>query len=495
MPRSNGCITCKIRRKKCDEQKPSCAACMRNVLICAWGEMSRQTAKLSSANTILPRQRRRKSSSTQALSAFRSRPDSPSPPNTELLLRSLPRSRHSPMFQELRQSHPQLSRSQAAFLYTFFLHKAAQVVCIRDEPSNPFLHVLIPVAMQSDMILHALLAFSGVIYLQNNRRGHFAHAVWEQYAQVLRSLKHSLVIYSQGQNDLAVFLMITCLILCAIETTNADTHEHAFLHLRAAQDLFSAAEAHCSNTPLFSFAAEFYLYIVALLPSCTSPKDHSETMLRSEADVQLCSRILMRNQTPLVGMLCGNAFTLYQWIPQVYEISIAIHDNLIHAGVGGLPMHMCLSRLRAHSVIQSWTPEIQNDGDGYRCGLIYQLALLSLLDMSPLNERGTAEGSVSYRRQLILNFMQLLRAIPPESNHTTVLCWPLAVLGAYAEEPEDRAFVRTYLFRMVKKYNLGNMYQTIALLELVWKSQHLLDSGPRCLTTAMEIQGFRIMFT
>jgi len=32
----NGCLSCRSRRKKCDEKKPCCAACIRNKLSCKW---------------------------------------------------------------------------------------------------------------------------------------------------------------------------------------------------------------------------------------------------------------------------------------------------------------------------------------------------------------------------------------------------------------------------------------------------------------------------
>jgi hypothetical protein len=87
--------------------------------------------------------------------------------------------------------------------------------------------------------------------------------------------------------------------------------------------------------------------------------------------------------------------------------------------------------------------------------------------MSPVYEQGTGEGLLSYRYQLIANKIQLLQAVPVESNHTTVLCWPLAILDAYAEEAQHREFVRNYILRMVENYKLGNMYQVFRLVDFI----------------------------
>lgn len=39
-----GCFTCRSRKKKCDEKKPSCAACVRNRLVCRWPRSTQRHA-------------------------------------------------------------------------------------------------------------------------------------------------------------------------------------------------------------------------------------------------------------------------------------------------------------------------------------------------------------------------------------------------------------------------------------------------------------------
>lgn len=335
------------------------------------------------------------------------------------------------------------------------------------------------------MILHALLAFSGIVFIRGSSHG-IAHAVWEQYAQAVRSLKHNLTRYTSGQKDLAIQLLLGCLLLCALEVCNTDTHDHAFLHLKAARQLIPTAESHCSSSRLFSFAAGFYSYNLALLPSCIGdPADHT-----IGEDLRFSFRALMRHDTGLGGVLCGCAFTLFQLIPEVYSVTTAIRDSL---QVGkAVPVEAALSRQRLHSLVQAWTPETA-DEDGARCGLIYQHALLALLEIHPLDENST--DSSLYRRQLVINMIDLLQTVPVESNYTTILCWPLAVLGGYAEDVGHHEVIRNYLTEMAEKYGQGNMYQTIKLLELIWNRPDLRQMGPRCLLAAMEAQGCRIMFT
>ncbi|KAF9893508.1 hypothetical protein FE257_010820 [Aspergillus nanangensis] len=391
------------------------------------------------------------------------------------------------MIQGLGSLHPQLRQSRTAFLYSFFLEKAAQTISIRDQRSNPFIHILAPMALQSDLILHTILAFSGVIFLQGSTN-HLAHAVWEQYAQALRSLKHTLTKYSQGESHVAIQVLLACLLLCGVEVCNADTQNRGLLHLKAAQQLISTADVICWDSPSFCLAAELHLYSLSLLPSCL---DESAGFTFNEIDSTF--NTLMHHHTPFFGVLCGCSFDLFRLIPEVYAVSTAIHDAHQTGNPG--PMEQSLSRQGLLCRVQMWKPETLNE-ERQCCGLIYQLALLALLDIDPGNESNpTMDYASSYRRQLVVHMTRLLRRLPVESNYSTILCWPLAVLGGFAEDHHHRETILGYLSQMAEKYTQGNMYQTIRLLRLIWDSPRLRKKGPRCLQAAMETQGYRIMFT
>lgn len=78
----------------------------------------------------------------------------------------------------------------------------------------------------------------------------------------------------------------------------------------------------------------------------------------------------------------------------------------------------------------------------------------------------------SYSRMLVINLTNPLHYLPVESNYTTILCWPLAVLGGYAEEFQRRDIILRYLSGMAEKYRQENVYQTIKLSGLIWNSPH-----------------------
>lgn len=50
-----GCLTCRRRRKKCDEQKPICVACQRNRLECSWPEEANEHVSSPESSSRMPR--------------------------------------------------------------------------------------------------------------------------------------------------------------------------------------------------------------------------------------------------------------------------------------------------------------------------------------------------------------------------------------------------------------------------------------------------------
>lgn len=145
--RSKGRIPCKIRRKKCDERKPTCVACVRNVLLCAWDSESPPSQPHNSSSRGLKAKSPRLGRHQLA----------PKRMSSDLALSAAP-----------NLIHPQLAHPKTNFLYSFFYARAAQTLSIRDREGNPFVHVLMPMAATSDIVFQAMLAFSGVVYEQQH---------------------------------------------------------------------------------------------------------------------------------------------------------------------------------------------------------------------------------------------------------------------------------------------------------------------------------------
>lgn len=192
MRTSPGCLPCKRRRKRCDLRKPICMACQRNFLICAWtsgrvtsGEDAATSLAHERSDAVPPR-----SSSSVPIAAPRTYPSN-----------SL----------DFISKHP-----NSQFLFSHFIERTAPAVSTLSQGSNPFLQVLLPVALRSDMVLQATLALSGIHHLEEGCHS-YSQTTWEHYAQALRSLKYGLTRFAVVDQVLALPLSICTLLFCFME--------------------------------------------------------------------------------------------------------------------------------------------------------------------------------------------------------------------------------------------------------------------------------------
>ncbi|GAQ08648.1 hypothetical protein ALT_5969 [Aspergillus lentulus] len=456
--RSNGCIPCKLRRKKCDERKPTCVACARNVLLCAWGSNPPASKSHKSGGKGLK-------TKSQRLARHQSVPKNM---RTDMALSAAPNA-----------IHPQLAHPKTNFLYSFFYAQAAQTLSIKEGDGNPFVYILMPMAATSDIVFQAMLAFSGVIYEQQHSDA-LAATTWGHYAQAIRSLKHTLTLYVHNQVDRGTELVATVLLLLSLEVMKADSDGHAFRHLRACRELVSGTFAHCHNPHLLGFLAEYYLYTLSLLPSSLiEPSD------LIEEDIDFAFRTLLNNSVPATGVLCGCAPEMFRTISKATMVSRRLYDEFTdEAG----PSVECLQeRLDLYDYIQSWLPE-HADEEYAMIARVYQTALLVLLLQA---EPGASENMAM--NELVTNLISLLRIIPVESSTTTVLAWPLATVAPCVKSSTDQEFIQQYFGAVVQKYRFGNHRQTEQLLQLIWSGRDLQQQGPYCIPRAMEVLGCRFL--
>lgn len=195
-PRSkNGCLTCRTKRKKCDEVKPICTACERSQQDCTWPrtEEKQQPDMQLSVNTT------RASSSNPpqnvSLTAY-------GVPSVQSGLRAAATSslRAAPAYGNLAYLSDNSRR-----LYQHYVSVTAEM--LTRGPSldgNPFIQYLLPLASHDALVLNCVLAIGGAHVVVNDTssshkgaRG-LEVAARSHYANVLSGIQ-KLLYYRTGQ--------------------------------------------------------------------------------------------------------------------------------------------------------------------------------------------------------------------------------------------------------------------------------------------------------
>lgn len=200
-----GCLSCRRRKKKCDEQKPICTACWRNSLGCLWPDSGPQgglTPQLQALDT-------RAIEGARAL-AFVAHPNFPT--------RSIP---SCPSNFALPGSISPLSETWR-LLDHYLKDTANRLSCLQDS-QNPFLHTLLPAALNDELLMNSILALSGAHMMQRIPQldREMQTLTWLSYNRALKQLRVTISTgFSAGTSvDAAWRALLVVLIFYLLEVS------------------------------------------------------------------------------------------------------------------------------------------------------------------------------------------------------------------------------------------------------------------------------------
>ena len=204
--RKTGCIHCRIRKRKCDEEKPSCAACQKNGLLCswvpedefAWRKRMELPGRQNTPSWSPSRMTEQSSSHSPVLSSASSSASSSSSSWALEVDSSL-----------LTQLCPSLQLSGAwatdvatqSILRRFIERTSPKLVLAPVSPgtTDP-IHIALQMASSDNLIMHAILAVGGFSAptpdTEHDRR--LEERSLNHYGIALRELKHAITAFSMA---------------------------------------------------------------------------------------------------------------------------------------------------------------------------------------------------------------------------------------------------------------------------------------------------------
>ncbi|EQB50946.1 hypothetical protein CGLO_09549 [Colletotrichum gloeosporioides Cg-14] len=244
-PRSKyGCLSCRARRRKCDEVKPSCTSCSRSGRECSWPVNENNDNQNTS---------RTRSDLKEHLS---SSSDDSSPQPKELtgmdhseaviLAQSVVAEGRSANALFLRASLTpgilsNLSDTSRQ-LYEQYLSNTADILARGPSADgNPFINYVLPLALSDGLIMDCILGIGGahMVALDPSAR-HVEVATGGHYARVLSGLQKVLAnevtpYFGSGKEEKAQYVLLILLLLCVYEHTQGDINGSVFHHIKASR--------------------------------------------------------------------------------------------------------------------------------------------------------------------------------------------------------------------------------------------------------------------
>ncbi|KAE8349573.1 fungal-specific transcription factor domain-containing protein [Aspergillus coremiiformis] len=527
-----GCYTCRRRKKKCDEVRPSCGGCVRNKLNCEWPAktLPASSTRPNGSNTIcdqvvqgqpvspstIQTPRRSSGSLSAPVGSTASPPalfstfdveDRFSPPTDERALlvpmgysHATPRSStsgsDSPTSVTIGNFMPRsLSMlpgySPESFqLLSHYLATTADVMANGSTPINPFLVQIVPLAFTSDLLLQLVLTQSAAhrAFRCRNDSDEVAQC---HYTKALQLFRKGVTEFIDGKESNPLMLTVGALVMCFTETAKGDMNGTIFDHLSAANSLLthllSLSDAAVTKD-LKDFVIEYYTYTAAV--SMISIDARVSHQLLLNFDLEQKARQLL--QSEYVGNLCGCWLELLLMIPCIFDLGrqwMMLDDQLTMPTADNIAMFASLQcQIVRWNPFPSVTPEV------FLAGRVFQHAMLLYLYTSlgsfSRTEHGMHQGLIN---TAITEAMSYLNQLSATARINSGLCWPIAVVGSCLCDVEQQEQLRQRLTTMVNTFGLGNMQRTLLLLEHMW-DMPLEEAGPWNICRAMQQHQIWISF-
>ncbi|KAJ5689844.1 hypothetical protein N7462_004236 [Penicillium macrosclerotiorum] len=469
-----GCLSCKARKKKCDETRPRCSDCRRLNLPCQWLADTRRLSRDRAASS---------ESSESSESHATASPEDPiessdghpqvlgsiTPDDDDEFIATLfphPLPEQNAVILPLDRSpistNPFLRSNEDRSLFNHYIHVVARALSRSHDPDrNPFLVTLLPLAAASDAVTSIILSLSGCHW----RRVY--PSIWGcALKHQGQALAHVNTLLGRSDPQCIFEACATVLLLCLTELFDGTSKVWKW-HLKAASAILKspAFQSLISNDQwTFCISLFHYLDSMSTISRCKAPLLHNgDTM----AEITTSFR---RNSMPELGR--------NQSTDAIYGISPALLDYL---GMVNLLANHRSKRIDELSEIGFRAAATQLE-----CRINeWRVDHDQVAEQEPDTERATTafEWAIRLRlhqvvegydplhkfvEQAITAILDAVQKVPYASRVEGCLLFPLVIAGSSSVSIERRMMVKERLMVMENTLGFGHIQYARQLLETVW---------------------------
>ncbi|KAL3958094.1 hypothetical protein ACCO45_008672 [Purpureocillium lilacinum] len=366
-------------------------------------------------------------------------------------------------------------------LLSYYLSRTANSMGNGSTDVNPFVAKLVPLAFSNPLVLQLILAQSAA-HRQASKEPDSSNEVAQRYyTDSLRMFRNVVGEYVGGKEENTLTLTVGSLILCLTEVARGDINGTIFDHLTASKSLLTVLLGRAksfTNDDLPDFLVEYYMHTAAssMISTDFHQSNHSSSARTSKtrpgrwstATLRLLARAPPAHPPSLPAGAEHNGRNRWR------AAAAPSTDDIISFGF-------------LQSQILAFFPSPIASPYSHLAGIVFkQGVLLYLWSILGTPQTDLMEGAIA-------EAITALSQFPASVRVNTSLCWPLAVIGCCTADPGVQEILRARLQTMIDTIGLGNMRETLVLLERVW-SQPVEETSPWTLYKTMQDQQIWISF-
>ncbi|ESZ91499.1 hypothetical protein SBOR_8128 [Sclerotinia borealis F-4128] len=461
-----GCVTCRRRKKKCDEAKPRCMNCEKNAVVCE-GYPEKQVWKSG------------KEKAEEGATLWNCQLS-----RAEELIRSTARMRRVSLPSVTLQPviHGVETSGDKVF-FEHYIYRLSSIFTVEGVENNAFKAQLLPLAVDHVGLMHSILALSskhidyesdyGKELLQQHpdidrktleERSQFHHD------EAMKELQHDLARQERGEIDNVVISACFGQMLCLVLQTLADPNPNGAhrIHLNAYQKLIQQSPP--AEGPFLNFIHEFFQFHIILDEIISLPEGRARLGTVSD-DWNIPTNIIQPGAVRLLGVNDG----LFLYMSKITNIRNSIRLNMKNKIDPAVDYTALYSAAEIDVGIRDWKPVWPAGDSRDLAGLLYKQMMWVYLWRTiypPKDKKWKPDVRITLA---VDGGIALLAQVPPRDPTQTLVLAPAFIIGCAAFEERQRDPIRKAI-GVVKAYmEYRNSDAALKVLEEVWRLMDAQD--------------------
>ncbi|CAK41775.1 hypothetical protein M747DRAFT_273831 [Aspergillus niger ATCC 13496] len=432
-----GCLTCRRRKKRCDERRPSCTGCQRNRLECQWE---------SAGSLIWPKRRRARGTGAEKLL-----PD---------------------QAQRMVNVFSVLTPDIVSRLLRHFLNASPRWLSTRTGPRRTdYMKWLSPALSKSHVVRSCVLAIAAADLLKYyGNHPQLQHAAFEYYGQAVSSLRRAieseLSFDSSSDAFSSDYTPLSVLLLCLHETQNFTSRERILPHLNAAAFLLqNRIRCDSIDTDLRGYLFEMFCYFFALARFSLGSE-----LLIAQADRIFASPSIIQHiqHGHIMGISQSLFIAIYRICHFSHDMQSSISADRSSARQGLLLLDQELTACQSQLTID---PSMdQGHLNDVITSNLYSLACRIHIKALLTHESDETDTVHSLMEEFINN----LQHLPPHSPSHNILCWPLVIAGLSAKTSAYQRIIVAKLNNIHEEWKSAVFSKSADFLRELWRRDRVM---------------------
>lgn len=480
-PRSKtGCLSCRLRKKKCDEAKPRCQACCRNRLDCEWpGQLSSDSIPGSASQQTSATQDETLASAPVSIASHSQSPT-----------RDLPRP----------GTACTLTPASVALL-RHYLEYTAGLLCTSPPGKSPFITVVLPLAYADDLLMHTVLALSGTHlecrqsrWQATSTRGidpETQNATALHYQKTISGLREELADFDSADGQKQVRLLLVLIMACHYEAVSGNKSNMILQHLRASREIVERLSTQSQGSNIYQeslgFSLELYAYL-SIINSLASYRSIGK--LGQPYDPFLTSLDRLSSYSTF-GSMFGGCHLLYELIPHISQLGVEclaeekfFRDQWIPSARLQLRYEALELRIATRILPPSTDPfahyelaDIRTAAEAIRHGLYIYLMTSFCASKRP---NAIVQSEIKSHADIVLDLVTSVNNM----RTRTILLWPCIIAGSCMADGEQQQ--RLVYALLHSGFDMAHLLHLCDMLEQMWSDDDASAYGPYGLYLIME---------